>query len=576
MRRALKSCLAVLGVLILAAALLAGWFVYAFTGIPFNGFTRPTQVPITPAWAFEPWVWEDDVNTAEFVRELLDGYREHDIPAHTLLIDSPWSTRYNDFIVDEARYPDPAAFFGQLEDEGVNVVLWMTCMVNDENDDTAIRADKGWFEDARTAGYLAGDGFATGWWKGHGGFIDYANPEAMAWWRAMQQQTLDWGVDGWKLDGTATFFSSRPFGFVAPIQKTAGGWMTTRTHMDHYYRDEYLHGLTKNPNFVTLSRSIDGPFHPEGFAPLDAAPVTWVGDQDHTWSLEDEGLEEALGYIMKSAKLGYNVIGSDVAGYGGSDIPANLYIRWAQFSAFCGLFLNGGHGERRLWMRSPEELEIVRQYAWLHSELVPYMFSHTVRLHHEGGAPLMQPVGETYNYRFGDAFFVSPIHRDVTEWTVDLPEGEWRYLFNLRESFAGPRTLTREFPLNEFPAFVRAGVIVPMNVRRAYTGFGDSTSEGFLTLLVVPGADGRAASYNTADPELRTDIALTQSADAVEIAIAGAPVTPILRIAADAAPQSITRNGAALTDEQWRYDEAAAQIVIRAAGPETGVTYSVR
>ena len=29
------------------------------------------------------------------------------------------------------------------------------------------------------------------------------------------------------------------------------------------------------------------------------------------------------------------------------DIAPNIYIRWAEFSAFCGLFLNGGHGERR-------------------------------------------------------------------------------------------------------------------------------------------------------------------------------------------------------------------------------------
>ena len=47
--------------------------------------------------------------------------------------------------------------------------------------------------------------------------------------------------------------------------------MTTRTYMDHYYRDEYAHGLTQNPEFVTLSRSIDRGFHPEGFSPIDAS-----------------------------------------------------------------------------------------------------------------------------------------------------------------------------------------------------------------------------------------------------------------------------------------------------------------
>ena len=69
------------------------------------------RVPVTPPWALECWVWEDDHNTEEYTLELLKGYEEHDIPARTVLIDSPWSTRYNDFIVDEQRYPTPAEFF---------------------------------------------------------------------------------------------------------------------------------------------------------------------------------------------------------------------------------------------------------------------------------------------------------------------------------------------------------------------------------------------------------------------------------------------------------------------------------
>jgi alpha-glucosidase (family GH31 glycosyl hydrolase) len=45
------------------------------------------------------------------------------------LIDSPWSWRYNDFKVDEDRYPEPEKFFRGLQAQGYRVVLWMTCMV---------------------------------------------------------------------------------------------------------------------------------------------------------------------------------------------------------------------------------------------------------------------------------------------------------------------------------------------------------------------------------------------------------------------------------------------------------------
>jgi hypothetical protein len=84
------------------------WFLLPFWGIPFN-WTRHREVPITPPWALECWLWEDDVNTADFVRELVAGYEMYDIPARTILIDSPWSLRYNDFALDEARYPEASS-----------------------------------------------------------------------------------------------------------------------------------------------------------------------------------------------------------------------------------------------------------------------------------------------------------------------------------------------------------------------------------------------------------------------------------------------------------------------------------
>jgi alpha-D-xyloside xylohydrolase len=563
------------------AAFVYFYFILPFWGFPLNG-QRHTRVPITPPWALECWLWEDDRNTEDAVKELLEGYAKYDIPVRTILIDSPWSTRYNDFIVDETRYPKPGEFFKDLQDRGYRLVLWMTCMVDSKNKDTPITDAGDWFQEAVRNGYLAGGGFQQRWWKGTGGFIDYANPEAMRWWRGLQQQIFDWGLDGWKLDGCDTFFSSKLLGrILIPYQRTYQGWMTTRGYMDHYARDEYQHGLNQNPEFITLVRSIDRPYtHPEGFAPLDAAPVTWVGDKAKTWGsgeettgprtplkdrmlnlFEDEGFDGALRDILLSAKRGYCVVGCDIPGYLGGNIPPRLYIRWAQFAAFTGLFLNGGHGDHALWRRTPEELEIIRKFAWLHTELVPYMYSHVVMCH-EGGPPLIRPVEGKYHYRFGDDFLVAPIYLDDLVNIVNLPSGRWRYLFNDHEVIEGPARFAREFPLNEFSAYVRDGAIIPMNVTRGYTGFGNETSTGYLTLNIYPHGVNEFTIHQT-DGSGPTSVRVNQKEN-LEVALTGVQKPHILRLLLPAKPARVTLDGKTLVEgNDWRYDDADQRLWIK-------------
>jgi len=71
------------------------YFAYPFRGQFFNA-GRHGNPPLTPAWALECWLREDDYNTAGYVDTLLEGYARYDIPVRTILIDRDRkSTRLN-------------------------------------------------------------------------------------------------------------------------------------------------------------------------------------------------------------------------------------------------------------------------------------------------------------------------------------------------------------------------------------------------------------------------------------------------------------------------------------------------
>ena len=572
-----------IGIMLISFLIVVIYFGFAlpFWGIFFNG-QRHGNPPLTPAWALECWLWEDDFNTAGRVDSLLEGYAKYDIPVRTILLDSPWSNRYNDFAVDTVRYPNPGKWFSSLQNKGYRVVLWMTTMVDSSDKDTRLKDSADFYNSAAKNGYLTSKGEQIKWWKGKGGFIDYSNPDAMNWWRGIQDTVFSYGIDGWKLDGTATLNFKRigpvPFFYIS----TYNGMMTTRKYMDHYYRDEYRHGLTKNPDFVTLARAIDRGYHPEGFAPVDAAPVTWVGDQRHSWKSEGdgsdtvdiamdgiEGIEMAMENIIKSAKIGYNIIGSDVAGFSGSEIPPRLYIRWAQFSAFCGLFLNGGHGERALWKRSQQELEIIRRFSWLHTELVPYMYSYVVEAH-SGGTLLQTPVKGKFHYLFGDNFLVAPIYRDNLVTEVNLPKGNWRYFFDDDEVVNGPSKFSREFPLEEYPVYIREGAIVPMDIKRKYTGIGDESSEGFITFLIYPYGESRFNLYQPGKNE-KTTVLVTDLKVKINITFQGNHKPHILNIHLENKPAGIELDGKQLVENvDFNFDVKRKKLIIRTKNYEKG------
>jgi alpha-D-xyloside xylohydrolase len=263
-------------------------------------------------------------------------------------------------------------------------------------------------------------------------------------------------------------------------------------------------------------------------------------------------------------------VGSDVAGFSGRDIPPRLYIRWAQLSTFCGLFMNGGHGERRLWKRTREELEIIRKFSWLHTELIPYMYHYVVTAHNYGKR-LQTPVDEgKYHYMFGDDLLVAPIFKDSKKNKVTLPEGKWRYFFNDKELIEGGQTFEMEFPLDEYPVFIKEGAIIPMNIKRDYTKIGDLKSEGYLTIMIYPLLNNNFNYYHP-DTENITNISVVNSDSLLVIKLDGTKNSHILNISSNKKPINIKLDSVNLIeDSEWNYNSEKKKIFVKTMNYKSG------
>ena len=87
--------------------------------------------PVLPYWSLLPGAWDDNHNTETFVRdELVAGYLNRDIPLGFVLIDSPWSRAYNDFVIDRDRYPTFENMVADFRDQGLNTIVWLTGAIN--------------------------------------------------------------------------------------------------------------------------------------------------------------------------------------------------------------------------------------------------------------------------------------------------------------------------------------------------------------------------------------------------------------------------------------------------------------
>ena len=267
----------------------------------------------------------------------------------------------------------------------------------------------------------------------------------------------------------------------------------------------------------------------------------FTGDANSDWHV----LQLQVEFNIRAAGVGVGHVSHDIGGFmiGGRQLVENSagtkivdpvrYLRWLQFGVFGPILrfhCSPNAGSRLPYDYDSEVGGACRHWLRVRHSLLPYIYT-TARHYRETGIPPTRGIffdepGNPAAYRwdeymFGPDIFVAPVIDEAAERTFYLPAGKW-YEFEGAELVEGGREITRQVKLEDVPAYVRAGSIVP---RQAPDGDIHAAHIEDLRLDVYPGADGESELYEDdgRSPEYktgafcRTRFTMTDTADALVI-----------------------------------------------------------
>jgi alpha-D-xyloside xylohydrolase len=543
----------------------------------------PAPIRKTARWAFEPWI-SKDISDRQDTYDFVGGFQSRGIPIGAVVLDSPWETNYNTFTPNPNRYGDFNGMVNDMHAKGVKVVLWITAYVDNYSFDlepgsTLYDGPAANYQQGYDCHYYIDDGEDHVWWKGRGGSIDFFDENARTWFHRAQDQVLDAGIDGWKLDFGENYLNE-------PTVKTVSGVVPFQQYSEKYYEDYLTYGRFKRGNdFVTMTRAWDVSYEFQGrfFARKEHSPVAWMGDNTRDYA----GLADALDEAFVSSNAGYVVVGSDIGGYldvddknlAGPQIPfdTTVFARWTAIGALSPFMELHGRANLAPWTvpdHVDETVALYKYWATLHHALVPYLYSGTEEAY-AGGPMLVRPIGDPaswpndYRYQLGDAFLVAPILDATGTRQVPLPAGS-RWLDWWTGTIAGGgTTVSADYSkdTSKIPLFLREGAIVPLAIEDDTLKLGDASSKGSLTLLVWPSAGESSFKLHEED-----DTVTTIDAKGTTITVSTAPKPIVFRVHADTAPVSVTLDGAPAT---FDYDTNAHAVIVHAPAKQGSIALTV-
>jgi alpha-D-xyloside xylohydrolase len=429
---------------------------------------------LPPYWAFAPWKARDFHQNDAQVKEDVDKTRALGLPASVILIDSPWSTTYNDYKFNPKQFIDAPGMVKYIHDQGFKLVLWHTSWINSKSnppgeagfegkidplaENYAEAAEKGLFVKKAD-----GTPYVGKWWKGEGSLIDFTNPRAKSWWQDQVRQAITAGADGFKDDDAEGNF----LGDVRFADGTDLRLMRNRYAVLYNNAMEELIQKDLKGNGVLFARSVTVGANGIGFL--------WGGDNEASFSPLN-GLPTVVTAGLGAGMSGMPLWTADLGGYEGTASTPDplLLMRWTEYAAFSPAMevmssKNIGPWDFDATTGGHQALDVYRKFAVLHMSLFPYRYA-AAQEAAKTGMPIMRALVLQYQddaqarvakdeYLFGPDMLVAPVVNEGTQRPVYFPAGDWVNYWTGAQ-ISGGKMLAVDVPVDTIPVYVRAGAVI--------------------------------------------------------------------------------------------------------------------
>lgn len=422
--------------------------------------------PLPPRWALGMYASRFGYHSQSEVEQTFEAFVDQEFPIDALVIDLYW---FGDTIKGtmgnldwhQANWPDPKSMIARLDDAGVNTILITEPFV--------LTSSSKW-HDALEANALANDAegnVATfDFYFGNTGLVDVFSDDGQRWFLDQYQRLSEYGVRGWWGD------LGEPEVHPESTRHNLSG-LTGEAVPANAIHNAYGHQWAAMLHqFLTEQQPEQRPFimMRSGYVGSQRyGMIPWSGDVNRSWG----GLQSQIEISLQMGLQGLGYMHSDIGGFAGGEIfDPELYVRWFQYGVFQPVLRP--HAQENI----PSEpvfhdyrtLEITRDFARLRYRLMPYIYTMAYQ-NSRFGTPLMRPTyfiedthdnrSNTSQYLFGDALLVHPVTEDgQREVITQLPRGVW-FDFWSNEVFEGGSEQTFAAPIEQIPAWVKAGSFIP-------------------------------------------------------------------------------------------------------------------